>query len=279
MKQINSCPVLQSVLSLALLIACIVTISSAQTSSVVPTLVNISGTLADANGKPLTGTVGVTFHLYKDEQGGAPLWMETQNVQPDKSGHYTVALGSTSSQGLPTSLFASGEARWLGVQAHSPAQLRRSGDGQYPEAGLVFDQKGNLYGTTDRGGAHAYGTVFKLTAVGKETVLYSFCKTNCADGAYPVAGLIFNQKGNLYGTTAGGGAHGYGTAFKLTAAGKDTVLYSFCAQNNCTDGNQPSAVLVFDQKGNLYGTTYYGGLTTCTIGCGTVFKLSKHDVR
>ena len=226
MKQINSCPVLQSVLSLALLIACIVTISSAQTSSVVPTLVNISGTLADANGKPLTGTVGVTFHLYKDEQGGAPLWMETQNVQPDKSGHYTVALGSTSSQGLPTSLFASGEARWLGVQAHSPAQLRRSGDGQYPEAGLVFDQKGNLYGTPDRGGAHAYGTVFKLTA-----------------------------------------------------AGKETVLYSFCAQNNCTDGNQPSAVLVFDQKGNLYGTTYYGGLTTCTIGCGTVFKLSKHDVR
>jgi hypothetical protein len=117
-----------SVVSLgtALLLACFAAISVAQqTSSVVPTLVNFSGTLTDANGKPLTGTVGVTFYLYKDSQGGSPLWMETQNVAADKNGRYTVALGSTTSQGLPTSLFASGEARWLGVQAQGQAELPR----------------------------------------------------------------------------------------------------------------------------------------------------------
>jgi hypothetical protein len=85
-------------------------------TSTVPTLINFSGTLADANGKLLNGVVGVTFFLYKEEEGGAPLWMETQNVQPDKSGHYSVMLGSTGSQGLPQDVFVSGEARWLGVQ-------------------------------------------------------------------------------------------------------------------------------------------------------------------
>ncbi len=92
---------------------------------IVPTLVKFSGSLTDINSKPLSGTVGVTFLLYKDEQGGAPLWMETQNVTPDKSGHYTAVLGSTTNQGLPTDLFASGEARWLGVQAEGQAEQPR----------------------------------------------------------------------------------------------------------------------------------------------------------
>jgi hypothetical protein len=91
----------------------------------VPTMVNFSGALADVNGKPLTGTVGVTFYLYREAQGGAPLWMETQNVQAGKAGNYTVALGSTSSQGLPANVFASGEARWLGVQAQGQTEQPR----------------------------------------------------------------------------------------------------------------------------------------------------------
>lgn len=100
--------------------------SSAQSAnSIVPTLVNFSGTLLDVAGKPLTGTVGVTFYLYNQQQGGSPLWMETQNVQPDESGHYSVMLGSMSSEGLPTSLFSSGEARWLGVQAQGQAEQPR----------------------------------------------------------------------------------------------------------------------------------------------------------
>jgi len=92
---------------------------------IVPTLVNFSGTLTEANGKPLISTVGVTFCLYKEQQGGTPLWLETQNVQPDKYGHYTVALGSTKSTGLPTDLFVSGEARWLGVQPQGQQEQPR----------------------------------------------------------------------------------------------------------------------------------------------------------
>jgi hypothetical protein len=95
------------------------------TSMVVPSLVNFSGVLADVNGKPLTGVVGVTFYLYKDAQGGSPLWMETQNVQLDKVGHYKVMLGSASAQGSPPELFPSGEARWLGVQAQGQQERPR----------------------------------------------------------------------------------------------------------------------------------------------------------
>jgi hypothetical protein len=94
-------------------------------SAIVPTLVKYSGTLLDSNSKPLSGTVGVTFLLFKSEQGGAPLWLETQNVTPDKNGHYTVVLGSTTNEGLPADLFASGEARWLAVQAQGQAEQPR----------------------------------------------------------------------------------------------------------------------------------------------------------
>ena len=94
-------------------------------NTVVPKLVTYNGLLADLNGNPLTGAVGVTFYLYKDAQGGAPLWMETQNVQPNKTGHYSVMLGSTTSQGLPEDVFVSGEARWLGVQASGQPEQPR----------------------------------------------------------------------------------------------------------------------------------------------------------
>jgi uncharacterized repeat protein (TIGR03803 family) len=154
-------------------------------------------------------------------------------------------------------------------------------DGALPLAGLIFDQEGNLHGTTEAGGAHGYGVVFKLTPEGKETVLYSFCAHTkgavCTDGANPQAGVVFDQKGNLYGTTVGGGAHGYGTVFKLTPKGRETVLYSFCAQSNCTDGEYPYAGVVLDRTGNLYGTTLSGGaFERCedASGCGVVFKLT-----
>ncbi len=94
-------------------------------SAVVPHIVNFSGSLSGADSKPSSGLVGVTFSLYKDSEGGAPLWIETQNVQADKTGHYSVTLGSTSSQGLPPELFVSGEARWLGVQPQGKAEQPR----------------------------------------------------------------------------------------------------------------------------------------------------------
>jgi hypothetical protein len=110
------------------LICCVLRVSAQQpaASGIVPQLVKFGGVLTDVNNKPLSGTVGVTFSLYKDQEGGAPLWMETQNVQPDKAGHYSITLGSATSQGLPASTFASGEARWLGVQAQGRAEQART---------------------------------------------------------------------------------------------------------------------------------------------------------
>jgi uncharacterized repeat protein (TIGR03803 family) len=149
-------------------------------------------------------------------------------------------------------------------------------DGYNPAAGLVFDEKGNLYGTTRSGGAYGAGVVFRLTPEGKETVLYSFCaQSKCADGYYPAAGLVFDQKGNLYGTAEYGGAYNGGVVFKLTPRGKYAVLHSFCSQSGCTDGEYPAAGLVFDLKGNLYGTTAGGGASNCDGStCGVVFKLT-----
>jgi len=94
-------------------------------SAVVPTLVQFSGVLTNSGGKPVTQITEVTFYLYQEQQGGAPLWMETQNVQPNQNGQYTAMLGSTSSTGLPTSIFGSGEARWLGVQVQGQAEQPR----------------------------------------------------------------------------------------------------------------------------------------------------------
>jgi trimeric autotransporter adhesin len=119
-------------LSIYVLLICLVVSVSAQqaapsaANAVVPPVVKFSGVLNDVNNKPLTGTVGVTFSLYKESEGGAPLWVETQNVTPDKTGHYSVILGSTTSQGLPADVFANGEARWLGVQVQGEAEKPRT---------------------------------------------------------------------------------------------------------------------------------------------------------
>jgi trimeric autotransporter adhesin len=119
-----------SLFSCLFLIVCLAATTWAQqlespTDTVVPTLVSFSGTVRDINGKPSTEIVGVTFSLYQESEGGAPLWVETQNVQPDNTGHYSVMLGSTTSQGLPADLFASGEARWLGVRVAGQEEQSR----------------------------------------------------------------------------------------------------------------------------------------------------------
>lgn len=102
--------------------------SSAQTQAApdaIPRMIRFSGTAKDEAGKAVTGIVGVTFALYKDAQGGAPLWLETQNVQADANGRYTVMLGATQSSGLPLELFSSGEAHWLGTQVSGHAEQSR----------------------------------------------------------------------------------------------------------------------------------------------------------
>ncbi len=117
-------------LALCLFLFCFATASMAQqaaaTDRTVPSLVKFSGTLTGADGKPLTGVQGVIFLLYKEETGGAPLWMETQNVQADRNGRYSVMLGAANAAGLPAEVFVSGEARWLGVQASGQAEQART---------------------------------------------------------------------------------------------------------------------------------------------------------
>ncbi len=111
-----------------LLIGCAVPILAQQptnTGNPVPPLVNFSGVIADVNGKPLTGAVGVTFAIYQEQQGSSPLWLETQNVSPDKTGHYSVTLGSTTGSGIPSQIFVGGEARWLGVQPQGQPEQPR----------------------------------------------------------------------------------------------------------------------------------------------------------
>lgn len=143
-------------------------------------------------------------------------------------------------------------------------------DGYNPESTLLLDAEGNLYGTTGNGGSYGYGTVFKLTPAGTETILHSFGESG--DGYYPSASLIFDKKGNLYGTTGTGGAYGYGTVFELAFSGTETILHSFNA--NGTDGTNPEAGLVLGKKGTLYGTTVSGGALCSPSGCGTVFELA-----
>ncbi len=141
-------------------------------------------------------------------------------------------------------------------------------DGQYPHGGLVLATDRNFYGTTGYGGTSATGagTVFKISAAGTFTSLYSF--TSGADGGQPYGTLVQASNGNFYGTTYGGGG-AYGTVFEITSAGKLTPLHSF----SIGDGEYPNAGLVQGSNGTLYGTTSFGGATTSSIG--TVFQITQ----
>jgi len=112
-----------------LLIVASISISSVAQSgtsaTVLPNVIRFSGVLTDADHAPRSGTIGVTFALYQDEQGGSPLWLETQNVVADSSGHYSALLGVTKSHGIPADLFTSGEARWLGIKPEGQDELPR----------------------------------------------------------------------------------------------------------------------------------------------------------
>jgi uncharacterized repeat protein (TIGR03803 family) len=166
-------------------------------------------------------------------------------------------------------------------------------DGGLPVAGLIFDASGNLYGTTGGGGSptceggNGCGTVFELTAKTgggwTEKVLYTF--TGGSDGWAPEIALIFDSNGNLYGTALAGGNNvactlGCGTVFELRPNGDgtwtETTIHSFAGGRG---GQSPNAPLIFDQSGNLYGTTYYGGGASCNVGCGTVFELTPNAGR
>jgi uncharacterized repeat protein (TIGR03803 family) len=161
---------------------------------------------------------------------------------------------------------------WYHIVAHNFAD--GSSDGRFPQGVLAFDASNNIYGTTGAGGLDDDGAVYVLTpnrgSLGwKETLLHSFEGGN-SDGANPIAGVVVDAAGNVYGTTAQGGSAGLGTVYMLTPQSNgtwtETVLYSFLGGN---DAATPNSSLTFDAGGNLYGTAGGGA-----YGQGTVFKLT-----
>ena len=139
-------------------------------------------------------------------------------------------------------------------------------DGAFPyyDLGVIRDPAGNLYGTTNGGGAGSFGVVYKLDAAGNYAVLHNFA--GALTGASPSSGVIRDATGNLYGTAYFGGLIGAGVVYELSAAGKYAVLYSFTGG---ADGSGPSSGVIRDAAGNLYGTTLYGG----AANAGVVYKL------
>ncbi len=202
--------------------------------------------------------------------------------------HNTCNLGC----GTVFELMPQEDGSWTEKVLHS---FGNGTDGIFPEAGLVMDAAGNLYGTTTAGGIHDCsndglfcGTVFELSPRGDgtwtERVLHSF--GGGQDGLGPRAGVTFDSAGNLYGTTFKGGIHNTcygetcGTVFELSPNGSggwtERVLHSF--NLNGTDGYLPYGGVILDTAGNLYGTTYGGGIhDQCGLGCGTVFELSPRQ--
>jgi uncharacterized repeat protein (TIGR03803 family) len=142
--------------------------------------------------------------------------------------------------------------------------------GQKPN-GVLQVSSGNFYGTSSEGGDTGSGAIFELTPSGQYRVFHSFCLLqNCVDGAGPISAPIQASNGNLYGTTRFGGVQGVGVVYEITPAGSYRVLYNFCAQDQCIDGELPNA-LVQDAAGNFYGTTWNGG----TNDFGTIFEITR----
>jgi uncharacterized repeat protein (TIGR03803 family) len=189
----------------------------------------------------------------------------------------TAGLGGAGVGGTVFKLTPNSDGTWAESVLYSFCSLADCVDGDAPEAGVIFDAAGNLYGATVGGGALGGGTVFKLTpqsgGTWAESVLYSFCglRDTCAAGSDPIGNLVFDAAGNLYGTTADGGlsslcaGNGCGVVFKLTpqltGSWTEKVLHTF----NGRDGANSPSSLIFDGAGNLYGTTASGGnLSLCS---------------
>ncbi len=178
----------------------------------------------------------------------------------------TTVYGGVNAQGNVFRMTPSGKI----TSIYSFCSKANCADGQSPTAGPVLGKDGNLYGVTYSGGITNSGTIYKVTLNGKLTTLYTFnCGSTCANGNTPT-GISLGSDGNFYGTTTWGGAYIYGVLYKITPAGKFTLLHSFCSSPNCTDGGIPIFPPHQGTDGNFYGGTNSGG----TGGVGVVYKLT-----
>jgi len=226
---------------------------------------------------PVSGgwTESVLYEFTGGADGGTPY----DSLVIDGKGNLygTTSAGGTSGMGTVFELTPGSGGTWTETVLHSFAG---GSDGAYPRAGLLLERN-RLYGTTVQGGTGTAcgffgggpcGTVFELihSKTGwTESVLYSF--TGGGDGGYPYGGVVRDKKGNLYGTTFQNGAFGYGTVFELMHAKgtwTESTLYTFTGS---TDGKASYGGVIFDAKGDLYGTTSQAGAS----GGGTVFELTQ----
>jgi len=205
-----------------------------------------------------------TLVSFNSGNGGAPLGALVQGT----NGNF---YGTTSAKGANSNgtVFVTTPAGFL-----TTILSFSGGNGRLPACGLVQGTNGFLYGTTEYGGntslnaGNGFGSVFRMTSGGALTALMAF--NGVVNGSYCASGLVQGSDGNFYGTTAGGGAFGCGTVFKMTPVGALTTLVSF----NGANGNSPQAPLIQGSDGNLYGTTTYGGPN----GGGTAFQVTTNGV-
>jgi uncharacterized repeat protein (TIGR03803 family) len=202
-----------------------------------------------------------TFHVvhpFKDGMdGGTPYGCLTVDSSGNLYG--TAIQGGASNNGVIYEIAPNGHLTTLYA-------FQGGSDGRRPEANVMRDGAGNLFGTTENGGTDDAGTVYEFAANGTESVLHSF--TGGSDGDSPESGLIEDASGNLYGTTYVGAQYGDGVAFKLATEGTFTTLHTFTGGS---DGGSPEGGLLADANGNLYGTAVVGGKSND----GTVFKIAS----
>jgi uncharacterized repeat protein (TIGR03803 family) len=242
-------------------------------------------------GNPSGCDCGIVFELMPNQDGS---WKEkilyqfmgaadggnpSAGLVFDPAGNlYGVTFENAANAGAVFELTPNSDGSWTEKILYSFCSVKNCDDGGNPVAGLILDSAGALYGTTQHGGVGLSGVAFKLAPNSDgswtETVLHAFKGGD--DGLQPVAGLIFDPAGNLYGTTRYGGRPGGGVVFKLTpqsdGSWTEQRLHGFTGSN---DGGNPYAAVVLDPAGNVYGTTQLGGLDPrCGFGCGVVFKLT-----
>ncbi len=217
------------------------------------------------------------LHSFTNGQDGAH---PEAGLTMDKAGNlYGTAFYGGLGQGTVFKLTYKGSGWTFSPLYSFPAD--ESG-GANPQARVIFGPNGTLYGTTEGGGIHGGGVVFNLKPSAAacrsalcpwtETVLYNFPEYH-GDAGRPGSGdVVFDQAGNLYGTTILGGSAGVGAVYELTPSGTESVLWSFTGGQQ--DGSYPWSGVIFDGSGNLYGTTTAGGNEACVGGCGTVYKMT-----
>jgi uncharacterized repeat protein (TIGR03803 family) len=235
------------------------------------------------------GSMFVVLHSFPNDDGndgdlptGSLVFDASGNLYGTATGGGTYIKACDGGCGVVFKMTPDAHGVWTESVLHS---FDADVDGAFPAAGLTFGAQGNLYGTTSSGGGdNDGGTIFELKSDSSSStgwtvsVIHRFCHSIhiCKDGSNPwYAGVVIDGAGRLYGTTRDDGIHQGGVAYMLTATNegwKETILYSFCAKQNCEDGYRAAwATPILDKDGNLYGTAQAGGTGNAD---GVVFKLS-----